>query len=26
VNEVAGVYEHEVDQQGNVTTKVWEWK
>jgi hypothetical protein len=26
VNEVAGVYEHEVDHQGNVTTKVWEWK
>jgi len=26
VNEVAGVYEHEIDQHGNVITNVWEWK
>jgi hypothetical protein len=26
VNEVAGVYEHETDRDGNVTTKTWEWK
>src|SRR5262245_58634693 len=26
VNEIAGVYEHETDRDGNVTTKVWEWK
>jgi hypothetical protein len=26
VNEIAGVYEHESDEHGNVITKAWEWK
>lgn len=26
LNEVAVIYEHETDREGNVTTKYWEWK
>ena len=26
LNTVAGVYEYEVDAEGNYTSTVWEWK
>jgi hypothetical protein len=25
-NNLVGVFEFEVDEQGNISTKVWEWK
>lgn len=26
LNNVVGVFEYEVDEEGNTTAKVWEWK
>jgi len=26
MNNVVGVFEHEGDMEGNVSTKIWDWK